>query len=75
MSDVTATNLLVWWRKKYTDTPHTLTYIFQHEIDGIADVISAYILYLDFHLYIRLFLLRYFIHIFEDFVKYRNYSS
>ena len=69
MSDVTATNLLVWWRKKYTDTPHTRTYIFQLEIDGIADAISAYILYL------RLFLLRYFIHIFEDFVKYRNYSS
>ena len=59
----------------HTDTPHTHTYIFQLEIDGIADAISAYILYLDFHLYIRLFLLRYFIHIFEDFVKYRNYSS
>ena len=75
MSGVTATNLLEWWRKKYTDTPHTRTYIFQLEIDGIADAISAYILHLDFHLYIHLFLLSYLIHIFEDFVKYRNYIS
>ena len=39
MSDVTATNLLEWWRK-YTDTPHPRTYIFQLEIDGIADAIE-----------------------------------
>lgn len=74
MSDVTATNLLEWWRKKYTETHHTRTYISQLEVDGIADVISAYI-YLDIYSHIHLFLLRHFIHIFEDFVKYRNYSS
>lgn len=59
----------------HRDTPHTLTYIFLFEVDSIADVISAYIIYLDFLLYIHLFLLRHLIHIFEDFVKYRNYSS
>ena len=59
----------------HRDKPHTLTYIFLFEVDSIVDVISAYILYLDFLLYIHLFLLRHLIHIFEDFVKYTNYSS